>query len=478
MTGRRRFASEIVCLMAACLWVPAVLAQQEQEEKPKPAARVSPLLFDTSGDRQDTDQGTQTMQPDNRPLSGIQSPTLGTTEMRHSYWVPGIEYSNVIRSTSLNSAANSAWNTTSYVSGNVSLLDAWNHSVLSANYSGGGFSSSDPVQGNGQYHQLATAFEVDQRRWQLLLVNQFSYLPESAFGFGGTSGLAFPGIMGTLAVPLPALQSTFVPGQTILTANGPRYSNTTAVQLTYAVSPRGSITLAGVYGALHFIDPGNVNSHSEILNAGYNYAITRKDTVGLAYVFSAYRYPGNPQAIGDHVGQFVYGRKITGRLALKLAGGPEVSTFRIPIGGSTQKISGAGSAALTYAFARSGVELSYTHGVSPGSGVFTGSTLDQANATWSRPLTRAWNGRVNFGYAKNRRILSASGLTSPSYDAWLAGAKLSRALGRAADFSVAYQAQIENSNVAICSTPNCGTSYLAHQVFLTFGWHTRPLLLK
>src|SRR5438445_483619 len=350
MTGRRRFASEIVCLMAACLWVPAVLAQQEQEEKPKPAARVSPLLFDTSGDRQDTDQGTQTMQPDNRPLSGIQSPTLGTTEMRHSYWVPGIEYSNVIRSTSLNSAANSAWNTTSYVSGNVSLLDAWNHSVLSANYSGGGFSSSDPVQGNGQYHQLATAFEVDQRRWQLLLVNQFSYLPESAFGFGGTSGLAFPGIMGTLAVPLPALQSTFVPGQTILTANGPRYSNTTAVQLTYGVSPR--------------------------------------------------------------------------------------------------------------------------------SGVFTGSTLDQANATWSRPLTRTWNGRVNLGYAKNRRILSVSGLTSPSYDAWLAGAKLSRALGRAADFSVAYQAQIENSNVAICSTPNCGTSYLAHQVFLTFGWHTRPLLLK
>src|SRR6266850_6945787 len=478
MTGRRRFASEIVCLMAACLWVPALLAQQEQEEKPKPAARVSPLLFDTSGDRQDTDQGTQTMQPDNRPLSGIQNPTLGTTEMRHSYWVPGIKYGNTIRSKSESPGANSAWNTTSYVSGNISLLEAWSRSLLLANYSGGGFSSTDPILGNGQYHQLATAFEVDQRRWQLLLVNQFSYLPQSAFGFGGTSGLALPGIMGTLAVPLPQLQSIYVPSQSILTTIGPRYSNAAAVQLTYGVSPRGSITLAGVYGALRFIDSGNVNSDSEILNAGYNYAITRKDTVGLVYLFSAYRYPGNPQAIGDYVGQFVYGRKITGRLALRLAGGPEVTTFRVPIGGSTRKIAGAGNAALSYAFARSGVELSYTHGVSPGSGVFTGSILDQANATWSRPLTRAWNGRVNFGYAKNRRILPVSGLTSPSYDAWLAGAKLSRALGRAADFSVAYQAQIENSNVAICSTPNCGTSYLAHQVFLTFGWHTRPLLLK
>jgi hypothetical protein len=229
---------------------------------------------------------------------------------------------------------------------------------------------------------------------------------------------------------------------------------------------------------LRFIDSGNVNSDNEILNAGYNYAITRKDAVGWVYLFSAYRYPGNPQAIGDHVGQFVYGRKITGRLALKLAGGPEVTTFRLAIGGLKQKISGFGNAALTYALARSSVALSYTHGVSGGSGVFTGSTIDQANATWSRQLTRVWNGSVNFGYAKNRQILSVSGLTSPSYDMWLAGAGLSRALGRRADFSVGYQAQIQNSNVAICSSPNCGTDYTVHQIFLTFKWHTRPLVLK
>src|SRR5260370_6717869 len=477
MKGWRKFAGEIVCLMAAYLWVQPLLAQQEGE-KPKPAVRANPLLFDMRGDQQDTDQGTQTMQPDKRPLSGVQNPTLGNPEMRHSYWVPGIEYSNTIRSNSLSPAANSAWNTTSFVSGDVSLLEAWSHSLLSANYSSGGYLSKDPIQGNGQYHQLATAFEVDQRRWQLLFVDQSSYLPQSAFGLGGTSGLALPGIMGTLAVPLPGLQSTYVPSQTILTTNGPRYSNASAVQLTYAVSPRGSITVAGVYGTLRFIDSGNVNSDSEFLNVGYNYAITRKDSVGLVYVFSAYRYPGAPQALGDHVGQFVFGRKITGRLALKLAGGPEVTTFRVAIGGSKQRISGFGNAALAYAFARSSVALGYTHGVSGGSGVFTGSYLDQANATWSRQLTRVWNGSVNFGFAKNSQILSVSGLTSPSYDMWLAGAGLSQALWSTADFSVAYQAQIQNSNVAICNSPNCGTDYTVHQIFLTFKWHTRPLVLK
>jgi hypothetical protein len=229
---------------------------------------------------------------------------------------------------------------------------------------------------------------------------------------------------------------------------------------------------------LRFIDSGNVNSDTEILNAGYNYALTRKNTIGLIYLFSAYRYPGNPQALGDHVGQFVFGRKVTGRLALRVAGGPEITTFRIAIGGSKQKVSAFGNAALTYAFARSSIALSYTHGVSGGSGVFTGSSIDQANASWNRQLTRVWNGSVNFGYARNRQILPVSGLTSPNYATWLAGAGLARGLGRTANLSLAYQAQIQNSNVAICSGPNCGTNYTAHQVFLTFKWHTRPLVLK
>jgi hypothetical protein len=468
----------IVWVLAACFCASPLLAQQEGGEKPKPAAREYPPRLDTSDNQQDSDQGTQTMHPDNQPLSGVQNPTLGTPEMRHSYWVPGIEYSNIARSNSSSAAANSGWNTTSFVTGDVSLLEAWSHSLLSVNYSGGGYFSTDSIQGNGQNHQLAAAYEIDQRRWQMLFVDQFSYLPQSSFGFGGTSGLAFPGIMGSLAVPLPGLQSSYVPSQTILTTNGPRYSNASAVQLTYAVSPRSSITLAGVYSILRFVDSGNVNSDSEILNAGYNYAITRKDTLGLVYIFSAYRYPGNPQALGDHVGQFLYGRKITGRLALKLAGGPEVTTFRVAIGGSTHKIGGSGNAALTYAFARSSVALSYSHGVSGGSGVFTGSIIDQTNATWSRQLTRVWNGSVNLGYAKNRQILSQGGVTSPSYDTWLAGAGLSRPLGRSTSFSLAYQAQIQNSSLAICSSPTCGTNYTAHEVFVTFQWHTRPLVLR
>lgn len=478
MKDWEKFTLAFVLVTAAFLCPSPVLAQQEGGEKPKPAAHEYLPLLDTAENQQDADAIIPTMQPDNMPLIGVQNPTLGTPEIRHSYWVPGIEYTNAVGSNSRNPAVNSGWNTTSFVNADFSLLAASSHTLFTASYSGGGFLSTDPIQGNGQNHQLSIAYEIDQRRWQMLFADQFSYLPQSAFGFGGTTGLGVPGITGVLAVPLPGLQNAFVPDQSILTTNGPRYSNTSAVQLTYKVSSRGSITLAGVYDFLRFTDPGNVDNDSEILNIGYNYALSRSDTVGVVYLFSAHHYPGDPQAIGDHVGQFVYGRKITGKLALKFAGGPEVTTFRVAIGGSTRKIAGSGNAMLTYALARSEVTLSYAHEMSGGSGVFSGSTIDEVGTTWNRQFTRVWNGHVNFGYAKNRQILSFSGLASPVYDSWSAGAGVSRALGRAAVFSLGYQAQIQGANVALCANPACGADYTVSQVFVSFQWHTRPLVLR
>lgn len=478
MKIRKKLECGIIVAMAAGLCGAPVWAQQDGDEKPRPAARVLVPIPDLGGDQRDTDQDTQTMQPDRGPVSGVLGPTLGTPQLRHSYWVPGVQFGNTTQSGSSNPSGNSGWNVTNYVNGTLSLLEAWSHATLSTNYSGGGFFSKDPTQGNGQYHQLASAFEVVQRRWQLLFVDQFSYLPQSAFGFGGTSGLASPGVTGSLAVPLPGLQDVFVPGQSVLAASGPRYSNASAAQLTYEVSPRGAITVAAVYGVLRFIDPGNINSDTGILNVGYNYAITRKDSVGMIYRFSAFHYPGDPQALGIHVAQFVYARRLKGRLALNVAGGPQVIQFRVPVFGSKQTVSGSGTGSLVYAFPLASVRLSYTHGASSGSGIFAGANTDQVNAYWSRPLTRTWSGTLSFGYAKNRQLVSITDLASPSYNTWVPAAGLTRPLGSRASMSLGYQAQIQSSNVALCSGPNCGTSYATHQIILSVQWHAAPQVLR
>ena len=73
----------------------AVNAQDpETEAPPKPAAKAYPPL----GDDQETDQGPIALQPDDRPLTGFQELTVGTPPEEHSYWIPGISYTNFIQS--------------------------------------------------------------------------------------------------------------------------------------------------------------------------------------------------------------------------------------------------------------------------------------------------------------------------------------------------------------------------------------------
>lgn len=480
MNLRKQSACWIIAAGVASLWAVPLRAQQEDEEKPKPATRVLLPLPDLSGDQQDdsANHDPQNLQPDNGSLTGVQAPTLGFPEMRHSYWVPGIQYSNTLRSSPMNLSANSRWTSINYVAGNLSLFQGWRASLLKINYSGGSYFSNDSGQGNGQFHQLELEYQINQRRWQLLFLEQFSYLPESSFGFGAATSLAFPGIGGPLGTPIPGMQGTYIPSQSNFASVGPRYSSSSAAQLTYQLSARTSITLAGVYGILRFVEPGNIESNNPTLTAGYNYAVSQKNTIGISYRFSVYQFLGIPQAIGDHSAQLNYGRKITGRMALQLAAGPEITTYRIPIANRSQRNSVSGNATLAYGFKRSGVSLNYSHGVNGGGGALVGSSADQVGVSANRQLTRIWQGNLNFSYAKNTGLTNLNGVSSPAYNSWYAGAGLNRPLGREADVSIAYQAQNQNTNLSSCSGPGCSTNYLVHQITLSFQWHTRPFVLR
>jgi hypothetical protein len=209
---------------------------------------------------------------------------------------------------------------------------------------------------------------------------------------------------------------------------------------------------------------------------GYNYVLTRVDTLGVQYLFSGYRYIGNPQAINDQIVQFMYGRKITGRIALQLFGGPDLATFRVPFNNSTNRVSGSGGANLTYALKRSSFELSYNHGVSGGSGVFTGANTDQLQFNLGRQLSREWAANFNFGYSRNEGV--ASPASSQAYNSWYIGGGLSRPLGRNANFTVGYTAQIQTSNQAVCAAGTCSTNFTLQQITLGLQWHTRPFVLR
>lgn len=481
MNHKRKIVLGMAFLTALSAASAQARGQQEQDtgEKPKPAGRdYAPLPdLDAQQDSQ-TDRSLSDLQPDRRPLTGIETATLGTPRILHSYWVPGLEYGNTIASNSPNLVANSGWNSTNYFAGNMSLLEAWGHSLLGVNYSGGGFVSSDSSLGNGQFHQLSTAYHLDLRRWQLLFLEQFSYLPESGFGFGATTALAIPGIGGSLGVSLPNLQAGYVPNQSILSATGPRYSSVSGAQLTYLLSPRSAITVGAAYGILRFVNGNSLDDDNPILSAGYSYQITKYDSIGVVYRFAAFQYLANPQAIGDHAAQLAYGRKITGRLSLELFGGPEYSSVRVPISGQRSRTVGSGGATLLYGIPRGQLTVSYISGVTGGSGIFTGAVSNVVSANFGHSLTRVWQGGIDCGYARSSALLNTVGQTPVHYNSWYAGAGVSRPFGRDVHLSLGYRAQIEQANQAVCSGPSCGNSYLQHSIWLSFQWHSRPLVIE
>jgi hypothetical protein len=440
-------------------------AETPENRPPKPAAGG---IWQVQQEEQNQ-QDPGALQPDTRPLTGVQNPTLGNVVSEHSYWIPGIQYGNTIQ--------NDPWSITNYLTGNVSLLQDWRSAQLSLNYSGGGTFSTNSAQGNGFFHQLGFVQAFEWPRWQLQFLDQFSYLPESQFGFGGGSNLGIPGIGGPLGPPSPGIGG---PNDTIFAARGPRYNNSFTTQVSYQLSPRSSVNAAGSYGILRYIDKGNIDSNDVMANAGYNYQVTKKDTIGLSYRFSRFSYVGNLQEIDDHLISVAYGRKITGRIALQTYGGPEIASFAKPLAKQNRRISGAAGAALTYQLSKSILDVSYSHGVSGGSGVFVGAVTDQVRAGINRNFGRAWQARANFGYARNKGIGGAQTIAAAgqSYNSWFGGGGVNRSLGPNASFSVGYTVRVQTTSVSPCSTGSCSSSATLHQIGMTLQWHTGPLVLR
>jgi len=462
------------------MWLagPHAYAQdQPSNEPPKPPAKTyGPLGVD---DQQEENKTPDTYQPDTRPITGFQQPTVGTPMERHSYWVPGVSYYNFIQSNGNLGGGQDSWNSTSYLSGNVSLVENWSRSQLNLNYTGGGNFSTDDAIGNGWFQQGGASQTFHWSRLQLVLLDEFAYLPQSQFGFGAGTGLSTPGVGGSLGGGVTGIGSGFTPGQSIYSAVGPRYFNTAAVQTTYQLTARSSVTMGGLFSLLRFTDPGNIESDQYVGNIGYNYQVTRNNTIGLLYRFSAFHYLNDPQAIGDHVFQIVFGRKITGRLALTLSGGPQITNFRLaqPPATKTQYIAGSGGASLNYLVPKGTLTASYFHGVTAGSGVFLGATTDQVTGSATRKVTRVWSGELHAGYARNRNAETAQGVTNTNYDSFFGGVSAARPLGRNATFTLGYTAFVEKTDLSGC-TSNCSSTFTTNQISVGVSWHTRPYVLR
>ena len=480
MTYWKKISMTVAAMAALGLVLPAARAQQDTGA-PKPAAREYPPILPGQIDPDPGAPQPADVLPDTRPLTGAQEFSIGTVPARHSYWAPGFRFANFWGSNPAGATRAGQWVSTSYFVGTLSLRKNWIRSSLAMNYSGGGsFSTAESASElTGSFHQLGLVQQFDWQRWKLSLIDQFSYSTSTSFGFGGGTNIDLPGIGGALGGNLPGLQNNYVPVQSIFGSIGPRYSNGGVAQVEYLLTKRSSLVVSGSYGILRFTEPKNIDVNNTIFSGGYNYQISGKDYIGVVYHFSDYRYLGSPQALADHSAQFAYGRKLTGRIGLQLFGGPEITVFRRPIVNETQRIGGAGGAALAYSLSRGQIGINYSHGLTGGSGLLVGSTSDQVQLQGSRQLSRRYTGQFGFGYARNKSLESSKSIIpGQTFNGYFTNVGLNHPMGRNANLNVGYTLQKQTADATFCVTAACGTSYTQHRISIGFDWHTRPYVIE
>jgi hypothetical protein len=325
---------------------------------------------------------------------------------------------------------------------------------FSAQYVGGG--TFYAVGGNhARSHQdFRFSYKRIGRAWTFLVSDAINYSPEG----GGRNGLGF----GQLGTGVTAggnsfinLNSQFLPNQSITATNSPRVSNTILAEVRKTLTRRSEVTFSGSYGILRFLEDGFIDGNTISFRAGYNYTPTARDTFGILYGGSIFRFNGTDEENVSHTMHVSYGRQITGKLSFQVGAGPQVSLFDTVLGTRESRVSWSLSNSLHYRLARTDLNVRYVHGVTGGSGVFLGAQTDDVNGSISYQLSRVWRTRLNVGYAHNESLRElATGTAARRYNTWRGGLEFSRPVGRYARMYLRYGVERQTSTTT-CTTGNC-----------------------
>lgn len=485
-----------ICLtvgaMALCL--PMAHAQQResdqsgqptQPEQPIPAYH-SPLASAANNAQDEGNADSEKLLPDTTALTGIQDLSLGMPATNHSYWQPHVDLSSAVDSNPLSANGQTGWTTFTSVTGGIDLHKNSGNSMLTLSYIGGGSFSNDSSVSNGVLQGLNFSERLSFRRYVLSFFEQLLYAPQTSFGAAGIpNGPTLPG-GGTLG-----FGNGFSPGQSILTARGQRLTNFAGGEMDVLLTPRTSLTFVGGYSLLNSPDDSQLNYGDVIFSAGYNYQLSRQNTIGLSYQYSAFNYSNFNQSIKNNIILASFGRRITGKLAFQASGGPDIALIRMPLttppgtaGGEATsgptgyltQVYASINTAVQYQLKRASLSAAYNHGVTGGSGVLAGAITDNFTGTVGQQLSRTINISGNVGYSRNRGIQVAGTTTAnETFDYWFAGANVSHPLGRTMNVFLSYQLQYQNTGASVCSGPGCAGSLTRNQIIFGFGWHKQPI---
>lgn len=462
-----KYAVAVLMLLSWTTWL-----QAQTASNPSPSAQV---------DDDSQQPGRPVAEPDSRPLTGAQEPGLGSPSGFPKVFLPSFRFSQSVDSNPglQNNTSTTNFGGVSLVGGTLELQHKGKRNELITRYDGAAVfytgQSATLDRSNTHFHNLGFTDSFSAGRWGFMLGDEFSYAPESAIGYAPTlaTGLGFRSLLaGNLfGGNLVDFNPQFLPNQTILTSFSSRISNSVIGQVQYNRSPRTAITATGSYGVLHFLDGDLLNSRQIVAGAGYNRALTRRDSIALSYDYAQFQYSAENGSFDTHSGSLMYSRRLAGRLSMTLGAGGIVSRVKFAVF-NTSQANWVANANLRYLRARNEYLLTYMHGITGGSGVLLGARTDMVQAGVSRRFSRNWSGSASAGYAHNVGLQ----LLTHSYDSEIVNLNVSRELSRTVSMYFGYAFQNQTSNVSKLIDPLNG--FLRHAVTIGFDWHLRPISLE
>jgi hypothetical protein len=311
---------------------------------------------------------------------------------------------------------------------------------------------------NNYSHVLALSEEIRSNRWTLRFRDDLLISRETAVG-----GLSIGGI-GNLN-GISGLQPVSGAGESILTQRAQRIKNATSGEIDYLLSRRSTLTLAGSYASLNFQNPAFIDNRAISGRTGYDYQLSEKDRIGLIYDYTQTHFSiAVPRMRTDSV-QLAFGRKITGRLALQISGGPQQLRFGI----YGDRLGWILSNAVSYETRRTQYSFGYAHTSSSGSGIFSGANSHVMNGSVQRTLTRSWSGSMNVAYAFNKTLAPVDG-QFPAFGNWSANAALQHAIGPHLHIGFGYAFQQQNTGNGACASTGCGVTALRQVAGVSLDW--------
>jgi len=257
------------------------------------------------------------------------------------------------------------------------------------------------------------------------------------------------------------------------------------VEFDTKLTPRASLTFVGGYSLLHYFGDELANYGGVNFQAGYNYQLTRKDTIAVSYLFNGIRYSNLNQSINANTIQGSYGRRVTGRLAFQIAAGPQFVSSKSPIT-SSSTAPGTGTNSITslywslnssvhYQLRRASLSATYSHGVTGGSGVLAGAETDIVSGSVGEQVARTFNIAWNAGYSRNKGFTLGTNSLSQTFGYWFTGVNVTHPIGRSLDVFANYQLQYQDSSTTGCTGTACSTSVIRNQIGFGVNLHKQPI---